>query len=79
MFENKDSQIMQLRALGFPQHEIAERLGISQSAVSQRLENIYRQTRNQDINKVFWNLILGGVSIYLILKLLEGIEKELRR
>jgi len=79
MFSNIDGQIMQLRALGFPQEKIAEKLGISQSTVSQRLDNIYRQAREQDPQKVFWTLILGGVSIYLLVKLLEGLEKELRR
>lgn len=78
MVDEIDRQIMQLRALGFPQEEIARRLTISQATVSQRLYNINQQVQNQDTDKAFWNLIVGGATLYLITKLLEESNKKRR-
>jgi len=70
-----EGQIMKLRALGFTQAEIAARLGISQSAVSQRLELIRARTRREDPDRLFWTLLLGAGAAWLFVKLLESIEK----
>jgi DNA-binding NarL/FixJ family response regulator len=79
MIEEMDRQIMQLRALGFQQDDIAQRLGISQATVSQRLYNINQQVQNQDPAKAFWALILGGATIYLVAKIIEELTNENRR
>jgi hypothetical protein len=72
--DDLDRRIMQLRALGYHQNIIASQLGISQSAVSQRIEKI-RQitegTNKEDAEKLFWTLLLGAGAIYLIGKALE--------
>jgi predicted transcriptional regulator len=70
---------MQLRALGYQQDDIAQRLGISQATVSQRLYNINQQVQNQDPARVFWTIILGGTAIYLVAKIIEELTNENRR
>ena len=76
MITDLDRQIMQFRALGFPQVEIAQRLNISQATVSQRLDNIHKQVRDQDPQKAFWKLIISGATMYLIVKLIEELSKD---
>lgn len=71
-----EGEVMKLRALGFSQNEIANRLGVSQSAVSQRLDIIRRRAKNEDIDRLFWSLLLGAGAAWLFIKLLESIEKE---
>ena len=66
---------MKLRALGFTQKEIASRLGVSQPAVSQRLELIKRRTRKEDIDRLFWGLLLGPDAAWLFITLLKSLEK----
>jgi transcriptional regulator len=70
-----DRQIMKMRAVGYSQAEIANSLGISQSAVSQRIQKIRRQAESQDVDKAFWELLLGLGAIYLISKLLDAGNK----
>jgi len=71
-----EGQIMKLRALGFSQADIASRLGMSQSAVSQRLELINRRAQKEDVNKLFWSLLLGAGAAWLFVKLLKSMESE---
>ena len=79
MIENQniddiDRKIMQLRALGHHQIVIASELGMSQSAVSQRIEKIRQiteTTKKEDLDKLFWTLILGAGAIYLLGKAFE--------
>lgn len=71
-----EGRIMKLRALGFTQAEIASRLGVSQPAVSQRLELIRRRAQNEDMDKLFWSLLLGAGAAWLFVKLLKEIEGE---
>lgn len=62
-----DRRIMQLRALGRSQAEISRMLGISQPAVSQRIRKIRAQTNEtDDVDKVFWTLLLGAGALYLL-------------
>lgn len=67
--------IMKLRALGYSQNEIAARLGITQSAVSQRLGLMRRRAESEDVDRLFWSLLLGAGAAWLFVKLLESIEK----
>ena len=67
-----DRKIMQLRALGLHQEEIAHQVGVSQSAISQRIEKIRAQTEGiTDTEKLFWTLIIGGSALYLLSKLFD--------
>jgi len=63
----KDGKIMQLRALGYSQNDIANKLNISQPAVSQRMSTIHRRTKagtNDDMT--FWELFMGiGVCSFI--------------
>ncbi|MGQ0771835.1 MAG: sigma factor-like helix-turn-helix DNA-binding protein [Nitrososphaerota archaeon] len=72
LLETQDGQIMKLRALGYSQAEIAEQLGITQSAISQRLTNIREKAKNmQNDDKAFWYLLFGIGGAILLGKLLE--------
>jgi len=69
----QEGELMKLRALGYSQKEIAERLGISQPAVSQRIDTIRQraQTSKNDDN-AFWQLLLGLGALAIILELTKG-------
>jgi len=68
---DNDRLIMQLRALGYSQEEIADRLNMSQSAVSQRIQRINRIARQTDDPvSAFWDLVLGVGALYVLYKLL---------
>ncbi len=71
-----EGRIMKLRALGFTQAEIAEKLGISQSAVSQRLELIRKRAIQEDQDRLFWSLLLGPGAAWLFVKLLKTLGEE---
>lgn len=67
-----DRQIMQLRALGYHQTAIANKLNMSQSTISQRVErirNISENTDDKDREKLFWTLIIGAGALYLLSRL----------
>lgn len=77
LLETQDGQIMKLRALGYSQAEIAEQLGITQSAISQRLTNIRQKARTmQNDDKAFWYLLFGIGGAILLGKLLEELGNE---
>ncbi len=64
-----DRKIMQLRAMGYEQTEIAQQLGVTQSAISQRIRKIRTesdQTNKGDFEKAFWGLLLGVGAAYLL-------------
>lgn len=68
---------MKLRALGYSQADIAEQLGITQSAISQRLTNIREKAKTmQNDDKAFWYLLFGIGGAILLAKLLEELGNE---
>lgn len=77
-----DGQIMKLRALGYSQTEIAERLKISQSAVSQRFNTIRKRSKiRQNDDVAFWELFMGIGAAKLLERLFDksfrkGVENE---
>jgi transcriptional regulator with XRE-family HTH domain len=71
-----EGRIMKLRALGFSQKEIAEKLEMSQPAVSQRLELIKRRAGHEDPDRLFWSLILGPGAGWLFVNLLKRMGEE---
>jgi DNA-binding CsgD family transcriptional regulator len=77
LLETQDGQIMKLRALGYSQAEIAEQLGITQSAISQRLTNIREKAKTmQNDDKAFWYLLFGIGGAILLGKLLEELGND---
>jgi transcriptional regulator len=62
-----DVRIMQMRALGYKQVDIAEVVNISQSAISQRLENINQKARKAgEPSKFFWTALIGVIGFAII-------------
>ena len=73
----KDGKIMQMRAMGFSQAEIAKKLGISQPAISQRMSTIRRRAKaGKDNDVTFWEMLLGIGASRLLEKLFEESFKE---
>ena len=73
-FDDNDRRIMKLRALGYYQTTISEMLNISQSTVSQRVENIREATKGikkENLDQLFWKILLGAGTVYLLSKLFE--------
>jgi len=67
-----EAQVMQMRALGYSQSEIADRMDITQSAVSQRISKIRKRAdRIGNDDNAFWELLLGLGALYVLKKLLE--------
>lgn len=74
--DDTDRQIMKYRALGFSQTEIAARMGVTQSAVSQRIQKIRRVAgESSDAEDAFWKLVIGLGALYVLGKLLDNRNK----
>lgn len=70
------AQIMKMRALGYSQAEIAQSLGTTQSAVSQRIRTIRRNANSsENFEDAFWKLLIAAGGTYVLLKLLEDLGK----
>ncbi len=68
---------MKMRALDFSQDEIARRMNITQSAISQRMSTIKKRSRvgkNDDV--AFWELFMGVGASRLLEKLFDDSLKE---
>ena len=75
---NQIAELLKLRALGWSQAEIAERLGTSQQVVGYQLKNLKEKSMKLGTDQVFNAALIGGlagaaagISIATILKLLE--------
>jgi len=74
--DNAAAQIMKMRALGYSQKEIAQNLGTSQSAVSQRIRTIRRSARSsENFEDAFWKLLIAAGGTYVLLKLLDNLGR----
>lgn len=74
---NKDiAEIVKMRGLGYSQAEIAQQLGVSQSAVQYQLARINERAQREGNDDVFLALLVGaGLGIgagLLFAKLLEN-------
>ncbi|VUT27649.1 MAG: hypothetical protein SYNGOMJ08_00196 [Candidatus Syntrophoarchaeum sp. GoM_oil] len=73
--EREIAEIVKMRGLGYNQLEIAQRLGVSQSAIQYQLSRINERARNEGDDDTFLALLIGaglGVGAGLLLaKLLE--------
>ena len=75
---NQIAELLKLRALGWSQAEIAERLGTSQQVVGYQLKKLKEKSMKLGTDQVFNAALIGGlagaaagISIATILKLLE--------
>lgn len=71
----EQGNLMKMRALGYSQQEIAERFGVSQAAISQRISAIRKvaEKKGNDDN-AFWELLLGLGAVYLLAKIFEEVK-----
>ena len=53
------ARIMQLRALGWSQREIARDIGVSEASISYRLRRIRDRSRREGVN-VFWEIMAAS-------------------
>ena len=73
----KDGKIMQMRAMGYSQAEIAKKLNISQPAISQRMSTIRRRAgAGKEDDVTFWEMLMGIGAARLLQKLFEESFKE---
>jgi len=70
-----------LRALGFTQAEIAEKLGVRQEAVGYHLRKLRRVAVEQGPAIAFWGIVLGplGAGAAAMKALEEAVEGRARR
>ena len=75
--EKEIATIVKMRGLGYSQNEIAQKLGISQSAVQYQLSRINEKARSEGDDDVFLALLIGaGVAIGAGLLLAKLFEKK---
>ena len=68
----KDGKIMQMRAMGYSQAEIAEKMNVSQAAISQRFKTIRKKAlANVNDQGIFWEMFMGIGASFLLKKLFE--------
>lgn len=75
MDQYKASRMVQLRALGYTQSEIAEQLGISQQTVSKYLAEVNKKARSaKDPVEFLWALLMIGAGVALLGTLLRSLQ-----
>jgi len=55
-------QLVKLRALGWSQVEIAERLGVSQQVIGYHLKKLKKKSQESGIDQVFNSALIGGLA-----------------
>ena len=56
------AELIKLRALGWSQKEIAEKLGTSQQVIAYQLKKLKKQSREKGADEVFNAALMGGLA-----------------
>ena len=59
---NQIAELIKLRALGWSQKEIAERLNTSQQVIGYQLKKLKEQSKKKGTDEVFNAALLGGLA-----------------
>ena len=77
------AELLKLRALGWSQAEIAEKLETSQQVIGYQLKKLKEQSKRKGTDEVFNAAIIGGligagagISVFALLELLNQSQKE---
>jgi len=77
------AELLKLRALGWSQAEIAEKLETSQQVIGYQLKKLKEQSKRKGTDEVFNAAIIGGligagagISVIALLELLNQSQKE---
>ncbi|MEA3255447.1 MAG: hypothetical protein U9Q22_06395 [Candidatus Altiarchaeota archaeon] len=75
--EFQKARVVQLRGLGFQQHEIAEHRGLSKAQVAYYLGEFKKQCKEKDPDSVCLDIMLSGIGPLAIdfIKKLEELKK----
>ena len=76
------AELLKLRALGWSQAEIAEKLETSQQVIGYQLKKLKKQSKEKGADEVFNAALIGGlagaaagIGIVALLELLKGSQK----
>jgi len=79
---NQVSELLKLRALGWSQAEIAERLDTSQQVIGYQLKKLKEQSKKKGTDEVFNAALIGGlagaaagIGIIALLELIKDSKK----
>jgi transcriptional regulator with XRE-family HTH domain len=79
MDQYKASRMVQLRALGYNQSEIAAQLDVSQQTVSKYLAVVNERAKSaNDPTQFLWGLLMIGAGVALLGSLLRALQGENR-
>ena len=77
------TELLKLRALGWSQAEIAEKLGTSQQVIGYHLKKLKKQSKERGADEVFNAALIGGligagtgIGVFALLELLNQSQKE---
>ena len=76
------AELLKLRALGWSQTEIAEKLETSQQVIGYQLKKLKEQSKKKGTDEVFNAALIGGlagaaagISVFALLELLKNQDK----
>ena len=79
---NQIAELLKLRALGWSQSEIAEKLNTSQQVIGYQLRKLKEQSKKKGTDEVFNAALIGGlagaaagIGIVALIELLKNSEK----
>ena len=80
---NQIAELLKLRALGWSQSEIAEKLNTSQQVIGYQLKKLKEQSKKRGTDEVFNAALIGGlagaaagIGVVALLELLKESTKE---
>lgn len=56
------SELVKLRALGWSQSEIAEKIGTSQQVIGYQLKKLKKQSKERGTDSTFTNALMAGIA-----------------